>query len=109
MGNAGSFFQNPIIPINNYEQIKKEYPSIPGWPVNDTIKISAAWPIEQLGFKGYRHGHVGVYEKHALVLVNYGEGSGEELVELAKKIQRNVKNVFNISLIPEVNIIGNKI
>lgn len=106
LGNAGSFFQNPIICKAHYTWLKKAYPLLKAFSMQDEnlVKISAAWLIEQAGLKGYRKGHVGVYEKHALVLVNYGQGSGKDVMHLVKYIQERIKAQFDIALIPEVNV-----
>lgn len=108
LGNAGSFFQNPLITMKHYQWLKQQYPSIVAFTSKDKeyIKISAAWLIEAIGFKGLRKGNVGVYSLHALVLVNYGGATGEDIMNLASQIKQEVKNKFDINLIPEVNIVG---
>ena len=106
IGNAGSFFKNPVITLEYYEQLKSEYPEVPGYKVNEEhIKVPAGWLIEKNGWKGKRFGHVGVHAKQALVLVNYGGASGEELIHLSKEIQAGVMEEFRIHLEPEVTII----
>lgn len=106
IGNAGSFFKNPVISNEQFELLKTEYPDIKSFPIDEqTVKIPAAWLIEQTGWKGKRIGNVGVHQKQALVLINYGEGKGNELLELAYQIIDSIKNKFNITLNPEVNII----
>lgn len=107
IGNAGSFFKNPIIPLNHYDKLKIEWPNLPGSNTKDgeSIKVPAAWLIEKCGFKGKRYGNVGVYSKHALVLVNYGGGTGMEIQNLANNIQKTVEKTFGIKLEPEVNIV----
>ena len=106
IGNSGSFFKNPVIAIHHFSQLKKEYPSIPSYPISDTeIKIPAGWLVEKIGFKGKRFGDAGVHNKQALVLVNYGNASGVEIYELAKKIKKEVLNKFKVALEIEVNII----
>jgi len=107
LGNLGSFFENPIIPIHLYRELKERYPWIVGFPTQNQnmIKISAAWLIETAGFKGFRDNHVGVYDLHALVLVHYGGGTGRELLNLADRIRDKVADLFNILLTTEVNII----
>ena len=106
IGNSGSFFKNPVIPMNQFLKLKKEYSSIPSFPVSDSeIKVPAGWLVEQSGFKGKRFGDAGVHNKQALVLVNYGNASGVEIYELAKKIKKEVLIKFKVALEIEVNII----
>ena len=105
IGNSGSFFKNPIISKAEFEKLKKSYPKIPSFDLgNDQIKVPAGWLIEQCGFKGYRMGDAGVHDKQALVLVNHGNASGQEILELSKQIRQHVNETFNIQLTPEVNI-----
>jgi UDP-N-acetylmuramate dehydrogenase len=106
IGNAGSFFKNPSIQADLMDFIKKDFPSLPTFPSTDgLIKIPAAWLIEQCGWKGKTFGNIGVHQHQALVLVNYGGGEGEKIWELAMKIKESVKEKFNITLQPEVNVI----
>lgn len=106
IGNAGSFFKNPTITQSQYDSLKKVFPEIPGYPsVNQEVKVPAGWLIEQCGWKGKRINDVGVHAHQALVLVNYGNGSGEEIFQLAMQIISSVKEKFAITLTPEVNII----
>lgn len=106
IGNAGSFFKNPVIHVDQYNQLKKQIPSIPGYVSdNQEVKVPAGWLIEQSKLKGIRRGDVGVHEHQALVLVNYGNGTGEEILDLSKNIQRIVFDNFGIELNTEVNII----
>ncbi len=106
IGNSGSFFKNPVIAIHHFLTLKKEYPTIPSYPISDSeIKVPAGWLVEQSGFKGKRFGDAGVHNKQALVLVNYGNASGIEIYELAKKIKKEVLIKFKINLEIEVNII----
>lgn len=106
IGNSGSFFKNPIIPKNHFTKLQKQYPKIPHYIISENeIKVPAGWLIEQSGFKGKRFENYGVHEKQALVLVNYGNANGQEIFELAKKIQQTIKDDFNINLEIEVNII----
>jgi UDP-N-acetylmuramate dehydrogenase len=103
--NTGSFFKNPIVAISTLETIKVEYPEIVSYPVNDeVVKIPAAWLIQHAGYKGVRVGDAGTHKSHALVLVNYGNATGNEMLSFAKTIQEGVKSKFGICLIPEVNI-----
>jgi UDP-N-acetylmuramate dehydrogenase len=107
LGNAGSFFMNPVIPIAQFEELKKKYPEIPSYPAGEElIKVPAGWLIEQCGFKGKSHGQVGVYEKQALVLVNLGEAKGHEIALVAESIRTAVKEQFGIEIVPEVKYVG---
>ncbi len=106
IGNAGSFFKNPTITQEVFAQIKNAHPSIPSYPAdNQNVKIPAGWLIEQCGWKGKRFENIGVHPQQALVLVNYGGGNGEEILQLAKKIHSSVKEKFGVMLLTEVNII----
>ncbi len=106
IGNGGSFFKNPIISIEHFKTIQSNYPSIPSYPVSETlIKVPAGWLIEKAGLKGFRDGDAGVHKNQALVLVNYGNASGIEILNLAKHIQKSIKEIFQITLDIEVNII----
>lgn len=106
IGNAGSFFKNPTISLAHYENLKSSYPQIPGYPsVNQDVKVPAGWLIEQCNWKGKRINNIGVHTQQALVLVNYGDGKGEEIFQLAMQILSSVKEKFNITLTPEVNLI----
>lgn len=103
--NTGSFFKNPILGKVQFEKIKSEYESIPSYPVDETsVKVPAAWLIEKAGFKGKQKGDAGTHKNHALVLVNYGNASGNEMLEFAHTIQDEVESKFGIRLEPEVNI-----
>ena len=105
-GNAGSFFKNPTVSENTFATLKKDHPSIPFYPSdNQNVKIPAAWLIEQCGWKGKKIGDIGVHPNQALVLVNYGDGNGEEILDLAMKIQHSVNEKFGVELHTEVNII----
>jgi UDP-N-acetylmuramate dehydrogenase len=106
VGNAGSFFKNPSIDSKLYDSIKKDHPSFPSFPSgNGLVKVPAAWLIEQCGWKGKTFDHIGVHKNQALVLVNYGGGEGKKIWQLALDIQASVKEKFNITLQPEVNVI----
>lgn len=105
LGNAGSFFWNPVLEQETFERLKALFPHMPGYPERGRIKVPAAWLIEQCGWKGYREGDVAVHDKHALVLVNHGGASGAQLYELSEKIRSSVERKFGIRLIPEVRII----
>jgi len=106
LGNSGSFFKNPEIEENQYEELKEKFPSVKGFPASyDKIKIPAGWLIEQCGWKGKRIGNVGVHENQALVLVNYGGAEGKDILQLAREIKTDVFSRFEIHLEEEVNII----
>jgi len=106
LGNAGSFFKNPVVTAMVMRELKHRFPEIVAYKnANDTFKIAAGWLIEACGWKGKRTGNVGVYPRQALVLVNYGGATGEEVMALASQISESVKNTFGISLETEVNII----
>lgn len=106
VGNAGSFFKNPTIDQAQYESLKKQYAAIPGYFVdNQCVKVPAGWLIEQCGWKGKTFDNIGVHPHQALVLVNYGGGTGEKIRKLAQDILVSVNQKFSIDLQPEVNII----
>lgn len=106
MGNAGSFFMNPIVEREKFEVLVKEYPQMPHFEVDDEhVKIPAGWMIDQCGWKGKTLGRAGVHDKQALVLVNRGGATGQEIVDLCQAIQKDVKEKFGVDLKPEVNII----
>lgn len=106
IGNAGSFFKNPEVDKIDFEGLKAEFTNIPGYPLpSQRVKIPAAWLIEQAGWKGKTFGEIGVHKNQPLVLVNYGNGKGNDLRDLAFKIQASVRNKFGVLLNPEVNII----
>ena len=106
IGSAGSFFKNPVIERTQFEALQKDYPTMPHYDEPDgKVKVPAGWLIEQAGWKGWRNEHVGVYDKQALVLVHYGGGKGEDIVNLAKRIQDSVEKMFGIRINPEVNFV----
>ncbi|WP_405383558.1 UDP-N-acetylmuramate dehydrogenase [Maribacter sp. LLG6340-A2] len=106
LGNSGSFFKNPIVSLETFNAFIGNHPNAPYYKVSDnTYKIPAGWLIEQCGYKGKRIGDAGVHKKQALVLVNYGKASGEDIICLAEQIINEVMNRFNIKIGPEVNII----
>ncbi|MFC2123875.1 UDP-N-acetylmuramate dehydrogenase [Bacteroidota bacterium] len=106
LGNAGSFFKNPIIPIKQYIELKKEHPGIPGHKISSyQYKISAGWLIEHCGWKGRRFEDAGIYDHQALILVNYGNASGQDIWKLSLNIQKDINNKFGIQLEPEVRIL----
>ena len=107
LGNAGSFFTNPVIPRTQYDILKEQYPTMPSYPINEKqVKVPAGWLIDKSGWKGHKENHVGVWDKQALVLVHYGGGKPEEILELMRKIQDSVKEKFGIEIKPEVNIVS---
>ena len=106
LGNSGSFFKNPVIAHSKFEIIKEQFPDIPHYIVSDaTVKIPAGWLIETAGFKGKKFGSYGVHDKQALVLVNYGNASGKDLLQLSIQIQEAILIIFGIHLESEVNIL----
>ena len=106
IGNAGSFFQNPIVPNEQYETLVHKYPGIVSYPdIEGKRKLAAGWLIDQCGFKGQRMGNVGVYGNQALVLVNHGNGTAQDILGLAKCIQDKVRAEFGVSLEIEPNIL----
>ena len=105
IGNSGSFFKNPTISAQQFEALRDKYPTIPSYPNEDGVKVPAAWLIEQCEWKGKRFGEIGVHSKQPLVLVNYGNGDGKEIKNLALKIQQSVFDKFQIEIHPEVNFL----
>ena len=102
VGNAGSFFKNPVVTVRQMQALRIDNPDMPVYPHSeDCCKLSAAWLIEACGFRGMREGDAGVSEKHALVLVNHGEASGAQIWALAQKIRHAVNLRFGVSLEPE--------
>ena len=107
IGSAGSFFMNPIISSEQFELLRPLYPDMPHYDMgNNRVKVPAGWMIEQLGWKGRRVGCVGVYSKQALVIVNYGGASGDDVARLSQRIQQDVQKHFGIEIKPEVIWIG---
>lgn len=107
LGNAGSFFKNPIVKNEVYKRIKEEYPQAPGYDMgNQKTKVPAGWLIEEAGWKGKAVGNTGTYKQQALVIVNYGGATGREILNLAERIKKSVKEQFGIALVPEVNIVS---
>lgn len=108
LGNAGSFFKNPIVDKSVAEQLLQSYPDMPHYPVpNDanSVKLAAGWLIDKSGLKGYREGHVGVHNRQALVLVNHGGATGGEVLHFAEFVCSVVHNKFGVDICPEVNIL----
>ncbi|MDP4164195.1 MAG: hypothetical protein Q8898_13915, partial [Bacillota bacterium] len=107
IGNAGSFFKNPFITPEISDKLRGQYPQIPLYPCEGgVLKTSAAWLIEKAGWKGKSHKNAAVHDKQALIIVNKGQATGEEILELSELIRRDVNAKFGILLEPEVNIIG---
>jgi len=107
IGNAGSFFKNPIVDAATGEALKREHPELVAWPGKDgRWKLSAAWLIEAAGLKGHREGDAGISHRHALVLVNHGHASGPELWALAQQVIARVRDAFGVTLEPEPVVIG---
>jgi len=105
LGNAGSFFKNPIIGIDQFQELQRRFPSLVYFKVGaNSYKVPAGWLIDQAGWRGYREGDVGTYQHQALVLVNHGAASGEQIWAFAQKVQRSVEERFGILLEPEVNL-----
>lgn len=106
LGNSGSFFKNPVIDKYTFNRFIEKHPEAPFYKVaDDAYKIPAGWLIEQAGFKGKRYGDAGVHAKQALVLVNYGNATGTEILNLSKTIQEKVQELFGIALEAEVNVV----
>ena len=106
-GNAGSFFMNPVIPMEQFVALQSRYPDIPSYPASDGyIKVPAGWLIEKSGWKGKSLGNAAVYEKQALVLINRGGATGMEVKHLADTVIADIKEIFGITLHAEVNYIG---
>lgn len=107
LGNAGSFFKNPVISLDKYERLQRDYPDLPRYPAEEPalVKIPAAWLLDKLGWKGRSRGAAAVHEEHALVLVNKTNATGEDIYLLAQEMSSNVLTRFGIALQPEVRII----
>tara|TARA_B100000768_G_scaffold34329_1_gene32940 strand:+ start:574 stop:1590 length:1017 start_codon:yes stop_codon:yes gene_type:complete len=106
LGNSGSFFKNPVIETSEFNVLKKEFPEIIGYTIsNSQTKVAAGWLIDNAGLKGYRKADAGVHKNQALVLVNYGNATGTEIIKLAKEIQQKIKAQYGIIIEPEVSIL----
>ncbi|WP_166265915.1 UDP-N-acetylmuramate dehydrogenase [Marinobacter caseinilyticus] len=105
MPNAGSFFKNPVVPLETWDQLKTAFPNIAAYPGESSVKLAAAWLIDQCGWKGYRNATVGVHSRQALVLTNHSHGSGEDILALAERIQNDVKERFGVALEIEPRIV----
>jgi UDP-N-acetylmuramate dehydrogenase len=107
LGNAGSFFKNPIVEPSKFEYLIEQHPGMPNFPAADgKTKLAAGWLIDQCGWKGFRKGDAGVHDKQALVLVNHGNASGREIYDLSEEIKQSVVEKFEVVLEREVNLIG---
>lgn len=106
IGNAGSFFKNPVLSVAHFEQLKQQYPNIVSYPVSaEEIKVPAGWLIDNAGWKGKRINNYGVHKNQALVLVNYGGAQGKNILTLAQNIQADIKAKYQIDLEMEVNVV----
>ena len=107
LGNAGSFFKNPIVDITIAEKLRAEYPDMPSYPTKEEgkVKLAAGWLIDKAGLKGYKERNVGVHERQALVLVNLGGATGGEVIAFACKVVAQVREKFGIEISPEVNVL----
>ena len=107
LGNAGSFFKNPVVSRAEAERLAARYEGMPVYPAPDPErrKLAAGWLIDRAGMKGYRKGRAGVHDRQALVLVNFGGATGEEIMELAREVQLRVRDAFGVAIEPEVNIL----
>lgn len=104
--NAGSFFKNPVVTPEKFNELRAEYPDVVGYPYNDTVKLAAAWLIDQCGWKGYRNARVGVHNRQALVLINHSGGTGQDVLELASEIRQSVQKRFGVELEREPGTVG---
>ncbi|MCC8360736.1 UDP-N-acetylmuramate dehydrogenase [Salinimicrobium sediminilitoris] len=106
LGNSGSFFKNPIVSQETLKDLQQQFPEIPFYEIDeDHVKVPAGWLIDRAGLKGFREGDAGVHKKQALVLVNYRNATGQEILALSRKIQQKIREMFGIEINPEVNII----
>jgi UDP-N-acetylmuramate dehydrogenase len=106
LGNAGSFFKNPLVMASLAERLRAEHPDLVAYPAaNDQVKLAAGWLIERAGWKGFRDGDAGVHERQALVLVNHGRATGSQLLSLARRIQADIVAKFGVTLEIEPNVL----
>lgn len=106
IGNAGSFFKNPVVPASMAERIKQDHPLMPAYPAGEgQVKLAAGWLIEQCGWKGRRLNGHGVHDRQALVLVNHGGASGSDIYDLSEQVLRSVRERFGVELEREVNVV----
>lgn len=107
LGNAGSFFKNPVVDVATAEELKTKYANIPVYPASEgKTKLAAGWLIDQCGWKGFKDGDTGVHEKQALVIVNYGNASGQQIFNLSEKVKQSVFKKFKVELEREVKVVG---
>ena len=106
LGNAGSFFKNPVVAPSIAQTLAQRHPGLPAWPAGPLVKLSAAWMIDRCGWKGHRDGDAGVHARHALVLVNHGAATGAQILALAQRIRESVQASFGVSLETEPVIVG---
>jgi UDP-N-acetylmuramate dehydrogenase len=106
LGNAGSFFKNPVVPPAQADALRRREPGLPAWPVGDQVKLSAAWMIDCCGWKGFRDGDAGVHAAHALVLVNHGSATGAQVLALARRVRDSVEARFGVRLQAEPVVVG---
>jgi UDP-N-acetylmuramate dehydrogenase len=106
LGNAGSFFKNPLVSAAHAERLRGEHADLVAYPqVDGQVKLAAGWLIERAGWKGFREGDAGVHRQQALVLVNYGKASGSQLLMLARRIQADIEERFGVALEIEPNVL----
>jgi UDP-N-acetylmuramate dehydrogenase len=106
LGNSGSFFKNPILLKSDFEKIHQQFPEMKYYEISETeVKVPAGWLIEQAGFKGKRFGDAGIHKNQALVLVNYGNATGQEILDVSKNVQETIFKTFGIHIEAEVNVI----
>lgn len=106
LGNAGSFFKNPLVAASLAERLRAEHPDLVAYPAaNEQVKLAAGWLIERAGWKGFRDGDAGVHAHQALVLVNYGQATGSQLLSLARRIQADITTKFGVTLEIEPNVL----
>ncbi|MCB1954000.1 MAG: UDP-N-acetylenolpyruvoylglucosamine reductase, partial [Rhodocyclaceae bacterium] len=109
VGNAGSFFKNPLVEADQFAQLQGEFPGLPAYPQADgRVKLAAGWLIDQCGWKGRRQGAVGTYPQQALVIVNYGGATGSDILDFSQAVQASVAERFGVHLEREVNTAGEK-
>jgi UDP-N-acetylmuramate dehydrogenase len=106
LGNSGSFFKNPVISKSQFEKVQKNFPEVKFFEVSPSeVKVPAGWLIEHAGLKGYRKDNAGVHKNQALVLVNYGNATGQEILDLSRYVQKTVFDKYGIAIEAEVNVI----